>query len=366
MKKGCAFLNYAPHYRLNIFNKLALEFDIDFYFEETKNSTILKLDYTELINYRKELRTWNIKGIKYTPESLCLMFKPYKYYLLTGDPHALSAWMILLLSKVFGKKVYLWTHGWYGDEKWEKVILKKMFLGLADGVFLYGDYAKQLMLKKGFLEKKLHVIYNSLDYALQLKYRKTLNHNDIYSSHFINDLPVVIFTGRLSSSKRLDLLILAHQKMILCGFPVNIIILGIGPEYENLQNMVKTFGFENYYWFYGDCYDEAIISNLYYNATVCVSPGNVGLTAIHALGYGCPVISHSDFKNQMPEFESIIQGQTGDFFESNNVDSLANMIIQWIKSNHPKSQRLIESCFCRIDSYYSPDYQINILKKNLI
>lgn len=50
-----------------------------------------------------------------------------------------------------------------------------------------------------------------------------------------------------------------------------------------------------------------------YNADLCVSPGNVGLTAMHSLVFGCPVITHNCFEWQMPEFEAIQPGITGDF-----------------------------------------------------
>ena len=62
---------------------------------------------------------------------------------------------------------------------------------------------------------------------------------------------------------------------------------------------------------YGETFDEAEISKLLNHADLCVSPGNVGLTAMHALAYGVPVATHNDFKNQMPEFEAITPGKTG-------------------------------------------------------
>ena len=45
-----------------------------------------------------------------------------------------------------------------------------------------------------------------------------------------------------------------------------------------------------------------------------VSPGNIGLTAIHSLSYGTPVCSHSNFNNQMPESEAIINFEKWFFF----------------------------------------------------
>ena len=54
------------------------------------------------------------------------------------------------------------------------------------------------------------------------------------------------------------------------------------------------------------CYNEEANAELLYNASVCVCPAEVGLTAIHSLLFGTPVVSNDNFDEQMPEFESII------------------------------------------------------------
>lgn len=79
-------------------------------------------------------------------------------------------------------------------------------------------------------------------------------------------------------------------------------------------------------WFYGACYDEKQIAEFLYNADLCVSPGNVGLNAMHAMTFGCPVIRHSNMVAQMPEVEAIEDGLTGTYFEENNIESLAQSI----------------------------------------
>lgn len=82
---------------------------------------------------------------------------------------------------------------------------------------------------------------------------------------------------------------------------------------QQLQQQVKSYNLANNIWFYGACYDEIKNAALIYNADLCVSPGNVGLTAMHSMVFGTPVITHNDFKWQMPEFEAIEPGKTGDF-----------------------------------------------------
>ena len=87
-----------------------------------------------------------------------------------------------------------------------------------------------------------------------------------------------------------------------------------------------------YFWYVGPLYDEATLGKFLYNADLCVSPGNVGLTAIHALTFGLPVISHDNYLAQMPEFEAITPGKTGMFFRENDSKDLYNKIIEFLEN----------------------------------
>jgi glycosyltransferase involved in cell wall biosynthesis len=118
-------------------------------------------------------------------------------------------------------------------------------------------------------------------------------------------------------------------------------------------------------WFYGACYDERQIAELIYNADLCIAPGNIGLTAMHSLVFGCPAISHNDFKWQMPEFESIHPGITGDFFEMGNVESLADIISRWFAEHKGKREEIRQACYNEIDTYWTPEFELSVLKNAL-
>ena len=84
--------------------------------------------------------------------------------------------------------------------------------------------------------------------------------------------------------------------------------------------------------FLGAVYDEELIASLLWNADLCISPGNVGLTALHSMAYGTPVATHNDFAEQMPEYEAIIEGRTGFFFDRNSVDDLEKETDQLVRT----------------------------------
>ena len=128
-----------------------------------------------------------------------------------------------------------------------------------------------------------------------------------------------------------------------------------------VESLANTLGTIKNVWFYGPSYNEEELSNILYNADLCVAPGNIGLTAMHAMVYGCPCISHNDFKWQMPEFEAIKDGVTGTFFERDNINSLADSIENWLKNFDRNKVRL--SCFKEIDEEWNPHKQLDIIKK---
>ncbi|UCS95685.1 glycosyltransferase family 4 protein [Echinicola marina] len=337
----------------------------DFYFGNYSND-IKRIDYNELKNFKAELK--NIRLIRpfYFQKGIYKIFNKYDKFIVLGEYYCLSTWILALYCRLTDKKIYFWTHGWYGNEGLAKRIIKKWFFNISNGVFLYGGYAKSLMVKQGFDESKLHVIYNSLDYDSQLRIRYNLKSVDLYKNHFGNSHKVLIFIGRLTKVKKLDQLLRAVlHAQYQYGRYYNIVFVGTGQEQENLKSITKMLKLEDRVWFYGETYDEHEISQLIYEADICVSPGNVGLTAMHSLVYGTPVLTHSDFKTQMPEFEAIIKGETGDFFEKNNIVDLASKILSWTKNNHNKSI-VMDNCFRVIDSYYNPNYQVKKIKSILL
>ena len=118
-------------------------------------------------------------------------------------------------------------------------------------------------------------------------------------------------------------------------------------------------------WFHGASYDEEENARLIYNADLCVSPGNVGLTAIHSLTFGTPVLTHNNFTRQMPEFEAIKDGVTGAFFMQDNEESLASQIDNWFQKNKDIRDEIRANCYEVIDSEWNPYYQMEIFKKVL-
>lgn len=353
---------FAPHYRQEIFQLLDKELNCDFIVGD-KSGNIKEMDLS-LLSSVKKVRNKELcgKGYYYQTETLNLS-KNYDIIIADSGIICISEWLMLLLSFFRKQKIYLWSHGWYGRESFVKKLLKRFQLFLADGMLLYGNYARDLMIKEGFNPQKLHVIHNSLAYREHISIRKTLHSTEIYREHFKNHNPVLLFIGRITKVKRLDMLIDALKQLKDKGQNFNLVFIGDGDLKEELSLYAESLNVSENIWFYGACYDESKNAELIYNADLCVSPGNVGLTAIHSLTFGTPVLTHDNYKNQMPEFESIKEGITGTFFKMGNVESLVDKIFTWFSENYSKRERIRENCYNEIDTSWTPEYQLSIIKK---
>lgn len=366
--KLCLVYNFAQHYRTNIFTLMDKELKCDFVFGDSMYD-VKKMDYSLLHGKVTETHTRDIAaGWYWQPGVVSQLFKDYDHYILLGETRALSTWLFCILARILKpkKKVYFWTHGWYGKETKLEVFIKKLEFKLPNGgIFTYGDYARELMIKEGFKANKLFPIHNSLAYDQQLEIRKSIGVSEVYHEHFGNDNPNLFFVGRLTPIKKLDQVL---DAMVICnkrGQRYNLTFIGGGTEMDNLKAKVENLGLREQVWFYGPCYDEKELSSLIYNADLCVAPGNIGLTAMHSLVFGTPAITHDCYKWQMPEFEAIKPYKTGIFFEMDNVDSLASKIDEWFVLYGDLREQIREQCFQEIDEQWNPTYQINVFKKVL-
>jgi glycosyltransferase involved in cell wall biosynthesis len=360
--KICCIFNIAPHYNAAIYSLMDKELNCHFYLGDRMPYPIELMEYESLIGFKERLKYKPIfRNFYWQKGAIKVAFKSYEHYILTGEPYCVSIWILLLLNKLSGKKSYLWTHGWYGKESWLRKKIKKIFFGLSDKVFLYGNYARNLMVEQGINPHKLITIFNSLDYDTQIQIRQKLTDTLIYKQHFNNEYPVLLYIGRIQTRKKIELLVDAVLQLRKNGTFCNLIIIGKQID-NNIQEQIEKYNLKDFVWLYGPCYDEKKIGELIYNAGVCVVPGDIGLTAMHSLVFGTPVITHNNFRLHGPEFEAIVPGINGDFFEEGSIEDLCLKIISWISPDEEKKNSVREFCYKIIQEKYNPHKQINIIK----
>ena len=355
--------NKASHYRASIYQLLDKTFKCDFCFGDDEG-TNKKMDYSLLTGNVEEIHSVDWGVVEFQLGMVKQLKKNYDTYVIYGATRCVSTWIFLITRKLFypSKRVFGWSHGMLGKEGPIKRFLYRIMFGMMTGAFIYNERSTKLMLACGIPGNKLHTIYNSLAYDQQLQIRHSLRATSLYQNHFGNDYNNIVFIGRLTTVKRFDLLLEAIAKLKNRGELVNATFIGDGVERNNMVRRVDELGISNQIWFYGACYDEQINAKLIYNADLCVSPGNIGLTAMHVLMFGCPAITNDDFNHQMPEFEAIQEGRTGAFFKVGDSSSLADTISCWFAEHKYDREAVRLACYHEIDSKWNTHNQIRIFK----
>lgn len=368
MSKICCIFNLGPLYRWPIYSLMAKELGCDFYLGDKTFTTIRTFDYQKLDGFKGYLRFKKKKHFYSLKGALRPIFnRRYKVYLVTGDISCLEIWILLFWAFFTRKKVCLWCHGWHSDCSRIASVLNTLFYNLADHIFLYGNYSMNYMLKRGISADKMTCIYNSLNYDQQLKLRQTTIPSDIFRRHFQNDNPNLFYIGRLQNRKRLDIVIEAMYHLANRGIATNFTYVGERSDQINLDDLIRRYHLESVTWEFGPLYDEKMKAELMVSADICISPGNIGLTAMDALMYGLPIITNDDFATQMPEYEAINEGKNGLFFRRGDAVDLANKISNWLTFTKMHTRNEIsEACYKPIDEKYNPQYQLRVLKKIII
>jgi len=235
------------------------------------------------------------------------------------------------------------------DEGGWKDWLRTTFYRLADGLMLYGARAKDLGIARGFSPKTLHVIGNSLDYDEQSKVRDRLLADPDTLAAMNPQNPFLLIVSRLVSSAGIDQAIEAMAR-------------------AELERLAQTKNVDAH--FLGAMYAEEELAPYFLNCAAVVSPGKVGLLAMHALAYGATIVTHRDLDRQMPEFEALEEGVTGAFFNYGDIPQLS-ATLQTILAERDNEDTAAQtqrraSAIAKIESDYTPQRQVELIHAALM
>jgi glycosyltransferase involved in cell wall biosynthesis len=332
-----------PHYRQAVMAALDArpEISFDFYGSGEPYNGIKHAEPSAVRRFvRAPFR--RIRGHKqWQPAALSVALRGgYDAIIYLGDPHFLSTWAGAAAAAIRRTPVLFWAHGWLRDEPPAKSRARNLFFGLADHMLVYAERAKRLGVATGYPADRITVVYNSLDVdradAIVARIADgTLDSARPQALFADPGRPLLICTARITDLCRFDLLLDAAARLARRGRPVNVLLVGDGPALPALEVQARALGVAVH--FYGPCYDEEVLGQLIYHADLTVSPGKIGLTAMHSLMYGTPAITHGNLDEQMPEVEAIEPGRTGVLFAHGDADALAEAIAGWLDAAPDRS-----------------------------
>lgn len=288
--------------------------------------------------------------------------------ILLGDPNILSNWLGAAIARLRGIPVLFWAHGWRKMEGRRKALMRNLFFRLSNHLLVYAPRGRELGIASGFPTERITVVYNSLDTQTAAKVVAEIESGTLSTinprGYFPEPgRPLITCSARITRACRFDLLFEAASRLAEQCALINILLVGDGPERPALERMAAELNLQVH--FFGECYNEDVVGQIIYHADLVVSPGKIGLTAMHSLMYGTPAITHSNFDEQMPEFEAIEEGRTGTFFKQNDAHDLADAITRWLNG---APDRAVVRAAARevIRGRWSPEVQAEILDEAIL
>lgn len=199
-------------------------------------------------------------------------------------------------------------------------ILRRIFLSSADAHVCYTRDAYRIFPSYGVKKEKIFIILNS-----PLTSKLIRAKNEALSQP--NMLPInkyrLIHVGRLVKWKKVDLVIHAVKNLVHDFPEIEFLVVGDGPEKENLENLASELGLQNNIRFVGAVYDPVELAKYHEQSLFYVLGGIGGLSINEAMCFGKAVIcSVADGTEKM----LVHQDKNGYFFESDNLDDLTNKI----------------------------------------
>lgn len=330
MTRALIVQGIVPHYRIPLFRRLC----------EAKNVEVT-LAYGEAVPGHSlqtapdaaSLRHLRLTNVYLGPGNRFLFQKGllaavkdgrFDAIVLSFDLRHLSNYAVLALARRRGTPVIWWGHGIGPDAAWVSRLVRLGLCRLADAVIFYDHARADQFIRWGLPREKVFVAENSIDTTPIRRVAKAWGEGERYR---------VLYVGRLIREKRIDDLVLAFAESETCrSGGTRLTIIGDGPERAGLEALAQSAGIADRVDFAGSITDQESLAGYFNSARVSVSPGNIGLSAIHSLAYGVPVLV-SRHEPHGPEVSALVDGVNCVFYEPSGPSPLAEALDRFLSDD---------------------------------
>lgn len=243
----------------------------------------------------------------------------------------------------------LWGHGYSKAETRLRENSRGAIADFADAVLFYNHTTAQRFIDGGYTSPdRVFVALNTLDTTAIDRARALWQADparlDAFRRQHNLSGPVVLFVSRLNADNRVDMLVQSAARMRQRLPNLKVVIVGSGPEEAALKSLAASSGLADAILFAGAVYDEADLAPYFLSASAFCYPVNIGLSLIHAMAYGLPVVTSDKMTAQNPEIEAFRQGINGLAYADGSVDAMADTLLSILTdSNHQR--RLSQGAF---------------------
>lgn len=310
-----------PHYRVDFFSRLAAHYggQLEVFYSPIDMGALTSA--RALPEWAKRLGPFRHVpgGFMWQPGAADLPISKGDVVVLSGNPRQLSTLLLMERARRCGARTIWWGHYRSSTSKPWRHALRHLPMARAGALLFYTDneVSEYRATAAGQADRReVRALNNglNLDPIAALRSPYDVGGRD----------HALLFIGRLTIKADLGLGLKALAA--LGERAPHLHVVGEGPEEMTLKAHAMALGIRNKITWYGAITEETQIARVANRCRAFLYPGEVGLSLIHAMGYGLPAIIHDMPRLHMPEVAAFSAGQSGAAFRFRDVDNLAEVI----------------------------------------
>jgi glycosyltransferase involved in cell wall biosynthesis len=327
-----------PAYRIDFFDRTAklLDGNFEMYYSPLDMGVLTEgqdnFDWARPLGEMKELPMLSFWQIG----AMSVPFTRNDIVVVSGAPRCLTNILLLIKARIKGTPTVWFGHYWSSTTAQHRFFLRMLLMKLANNVLFYTDREiEEYREGIGKSDKRLiAALNNGIDNANIKRLRK---------SYVAAERPKsLLFIGRLFEKCELETLLeaMADPRLI----DVQLQVIGDGPATPNMKKLAAELGVQDRIFWHGATTDENKIAEIANQCRLFVFPGAVGLSLIHAMGYGLPAVVNDNRWTNGPEITAFSDGETGRSFRQGSVADMATKIADTIEAHYDLKAWSAEAC----------------------
>jgi len=324
--------NVLPHYRGAFYDRLFQRRDLDVHVFcqraipgmnlETVHARFPRVSLVPAMSLSRERLAW-----QWLPWARLL--SSFDVLFVSGNPRVVSNVVLATAARVLGRPVVLWgqAHTANADPRTER--LRHWWWRRFRNLFVYTDGEARWLRGRGFTCHHIVGMNNGLDQRRIDAAAASWTPERLHAwrrQEGLEGRAVVLSCARLEPKNRFDLWLSAMPAVIARVPDLLWCVIGDGEERRVLEARGRDLGLDRHVRWLGALVDEDRLAPWFLASRLLVHPEAIGLTLLHAFGYGLPVVTQDDPAGQMPEFDAFVPGRTGMVYRRGDAADLGDTV----------------------------------------
>lgn len=294
--------NWCPHYRVRTFEALTRRADVRFVFFSAGNEWYWGQQHGRQVGAfpHDYLRGFNVTPwIRIAPKLIPIVWRFDGDVVLKCITGRFALPATLLICKLRRKPFVLWTGIWqHPTTLFHRLTfpLTRLVYGLSDAIVVYGEHVKRYLVSLGVAAEKIFVAAHAVDNPAYNRAVSDDEQQQLRNRFRLGTKRVLLYVGRLETSKGLETLVEAYARTELPG--TVLVLVGEGSQRGKIARQAERLGVEDQILLTGYVAPEEIVA--FYSIadalvlpSISVSAGKEpwGLVVNEAMNQGTPVIA---------------------------------------------------------------------------